>query len=71
MPKQYPSRDIVRVLLSLGFQFISQKGSHGKFTNARGKTVIVPMNKPEVTIGTFKAILKQAGISDQEFKDLL
>ncbi len=71
MPKQYPSRDIVRVLTLLGFTFISQKGSHGKFANSRGKTVIVPMNKPEIPIGTFQAILKQADISEQEFKSFL
>jgi predicted RNA binding protein YcfA (HicA-like mRNA interferase family) len=70
MPKQYPSRDIVRVLTTLGFTFVSQKGSHGKFTN-NDKTVIVPMNKSEVPIGTFKAILKQADITNEEFKKLL
>jgi predicted RNA binding protein YcfA (HicA-like mRNA interferase family) len=70
MPKQYSSRVIERVLAAFGFAFISQSGSHGKFRSSNGRIVIVPMNKREIPIGTFKSILKQSGVSQEDFERL-
>lgn len=68
MPKLYSSKEIETVLINLNFSFITQKGSHGKFKNEKGSMVILPMNKKEIPIGTFRSILEQAGISLDEFK---
>lgn len=70
MPKLYSSRNIEQVLLQLGFFFVSQKGSHAKFRHENGRVTILPMNKSEIPIGTFRSILKQAGISLKEFEKL-
>ena len=70
MPKLYSSRQIAKVLEILGFRYVSQSGSHGKFKNENGKTATVPMNKTEIPIGTFKSILRQAGSDLQQFKDI-
>ncbi len=67
MPKLYSSREIEKVLKQLGFRFIIQKGSHGKFKNDKGKIAILPMAKKEIPIGTFYCILKQMDISNEEF----
>ncbi|MBN8568357.1 MAG: type II toxin-antitoxin system HicA family toxin [Ignavibacteria bacterium] len=67
MPKEYSSKEIETVLKGIGFIFVSQKGSHGKFKNSSGKTVILPMNKKEIPYGTFRSILKQAGIDITDF----
>jgi len=67
MPKLYSSKEIIKVLESLDFQFVSQKGSHGKFKNFRGRTVIVPMNRKEIPMGTFRSIVKQTGIDYDDF----
>ena len=71
MPKLYSSREIEKVLKNLGFKFITQKGSHGKFKNDSGKVVILPMKKKEIPTGTFYSILKQMDISNEEFSNLL
>jgi predicted RNA binding protein YcfA (HicA-like mRNA interferase family) len=71
MPKEYSSKEIETVLKKIGFNFVSQKGSHGKFKNDKGNTVILPMNKREIPYGTFRSILKQAGIDLNEFIDTL
>ena len=71
MSKLYSSRQIQKVLDRLGFSFISQKGSHAKFKDADGNTVILPMGKKEIPDGTFRSILKQAGIPLQKFKEIL
>lgn len=69
MPKLYSSNQIKNVLKKFNFNLISRKGSHGKFKNSSGKTVILPMNKKKIPKGTFNSILKQANITQKEFED--
>jgi predicted RNA binding protein YcfA (HicA-like mRNA interferase family) len=64
--------EIKRKLEVAGFKVVSQKGSHVKFAKdtPEGKiTTIVPRYK-EVTIGTISSILRQAGLTVDEFADL-
>jgi predicted RNA binding protein YcfA (HicA-like mRNA interferase family) len=70
MPKLYSSLEIERVLLGLGFTLISQRGSHQKFKDSNGLICILPANKKEIPIGTFRSILKQMNISLEQFKAL-
>jgi len=61
---------MISILERNGFVFVSQKGSHLKMRKV-GKTVltvIVPQGKREIPIGTFKSILRQSLISEEEFK---
>jgi len=50
-----------------GFTEVSKKGSHAKYKNDDGVTVIVPHPKSEIPIGTFSSILKQSGLSKEDF----
>lgn len=71
MPKLFSSDLIEKVLRKKGFIFISQKGSHKKFrkeTNSMVFTVIVPANKREIPVGTFRSILRQSGLAIEYFK---
>jgi predicted RNA binding protein YcfA (HicA-like mRNA interferase family) len=70
MPKLYSSSEIIKVLISKGFVFISQKGSHAKYRKI-GKptlTAIIPEGKKEIPFGTFKSILRQANLSEEDFE---
>jgi predicted RNA binding protein YcfA (HicA-like mRNA interferase family) len=69
MPKLYSSEYIVKILLRIGFQCISQKGSLAKFRKGTNPvlTVIVPMSKKEIPFGTFRSILRQANLTIQDF----
>jgi len=67
MAELYSSRTIVDALLRHGFIFISQKGSHKKFRKGE-RTVIVPDPKKEIPLGTFASILRQSGLSKEDFK---
>lgn len=72
MPSKYPilkPREIIDVLEKFGFQFVSQKGSHMKFSN--GKNIVIIPNHDEVAKGTLKSILNQAGIEIDEFLNFL
>ncbi len=75
MSAKYPilsSREIIKALHKIGFEEISQRGSHKKLKRAGevSRTVIVPMHE-EVARGTFRSILEQAGIDLEAFLDLL
>ncbi len=67
MAELYSSRTIINVLLRHGFNFISQKGSHRKFRKG-DRTVIIPDPKKEIPLGTFASILRQSGLSKEDFK---
>lgn len=68
--KPLPYREVKRRLEAAGFEEVSQKGSHVKFaksTDEGTRTTIVPHYR-EITIGTLGSILRQAGISLEEFE---
>ena len=62
-----PPEKIIKVMKKLGFNKISQKGSHAKYINDKtGKIFIIPMYS-EIAKGTLKSILEQADIELEEF----
>ncbi|MEH1974440.1 MAG: type II toxin-antitoxin system HicA family toxin [Nostoc sp.] len=70
--KPLPYREVKRRLEAAGFEEVSQKGSHVKFAKSTDegiRTAIVPRHR-EITIGTLGSILRQAGISGEEFEVL-
>jgi len=62
--------DVARALERAGFAFRSQRGSHRKLRHADGRTVIVPMHR-ELARGTLRSILRQAGLSVDQLRELL
>ena len=67
MPKLLSSTQVVKVLRSEGFIFISQRGSHAKFRKD-SLTAIVPMAKKEIPHGTLRSIIRQSGLNKNLFK---
>lgn len=66
-----PPSKIIFILNKLGFEKISQKGSHAKYkNNFTNRVCIIPMHT-EVARGTLKSILEQANISIEQFLNLL
>ena len=64
------SKDIEKTLLKHGFTFIRPKGSHRQFTgfvNAKKRRVTVIANQKSFAIGTFKSMVRQSGLLEQEF----
>ena len=56
-------KEMVRLLKKNGFVEIRQKGSHLMMINYEiGKQTTVPMHRKDLSIGTERAILKQAGL---------
>ncbi|PKB71608.1 MAG: hypothetical protein BZY87_04390 [SAR202 cluster bacterium Io17-Chloro-G6] len=69
MPTAYRPQEIILVLEPLGWQVARQRGSHVNLTReGRPGLITVPTSGREVRIGTFKNILKQAGLRQVEFE---
>ena len=67
MPKRLSSGEVIRVLRENGFGFASQRGSHAKYKNSAGRIAIVPHPKKELPIGTTRSIIRQSGLTPQDF----
>lgn len=68
MGSKYPilkPNQITHVLQDFGFRFVSQKGSHMKYSN--GDRVVIIPNHSEVARGTLKSILSMANIELADF----
>ncbi len=61
--------ELIKILQNDGFQKVRQKGSHVSLQKNEFK-VIVPLHK-ELAKGTLLGILKQCGLSRDEFLKLL
>ncbi|WP_448699452.1 type II toxin-antitoxin system HicA family toxin [Mucilaginibacter sp. AW1-3] len=53
-----------------GFNFISQRGSHVKLRKDGDPvlTTIVPADRKEIPFGTFRSIVRQSGLNENDFK---
>lgn len=61
--------EAIRALEKLGFTVIRQKGSH--IVMRRGSTGCVVPNHKEIKVGTLSGVLKQAGVTYEEFMSAL
>ena len=70
MPKFYSSLSITKILLVNGFDFVSQKGIHQKYRKIGNPTltVIIPADRKQIPMGTFRSILRQSGLSEDDFE---
>ena len=71
MPKlpRISGSEIVRTLQRLGFEVKRQRGSH--IIMRRGDSGCVVPNHREVKVGTLAGVLRQAGVSAEEFISML
>jgi len=69
---QVSGREIVAALAKIGYEKDRQKGSHIilRQTPYPHRRLVIPDHK-EIARGTLRAIIKQAGLTVEEFNDLL
>lgn len=65
-------RDVVAVLAKLGYEFDRQHGSHMvlRHRDPPHRRAVVPDHK-EVARGTLRSIIREAGLTVEEFRSLL
>jgi len=65
------ARDFQRVALKLGFSKTRQTGSHERWNHPGGRAVTIPLHGGgEIGPPLFFKILRQLGVTLQEFQDL-
>jgi predicted RNA binding protein YcfA (HicA-like mRNA interferase family) len=69
LPRDVSAEEAVAALRRLGFSVVRQKGSHIRLANATHH-VTVPAHNP-IAIGTLKSLIRQAGISEEDFSRAL
>lgn len=63
-------REVVKALSKIGYYVRDQKGSHVHLRHATRLPLTVPMHD-EIARGTLRAIIRDAGLTGEEFLDLL
>ena len=69
LPALKPSQ-VIKVLEKAGFSFVRQKGSHRIYVK-RNRGIIIPFHNRNLKKGTLRHIIKQAGLTVEEFLKLL
>lgn len=71
--RRVSGQEAIRALERLGFEQVRQRGSHvilKKWTAAGEVGCVVPLHR-ELAIGTLRGILRQAGVTAEEFLESL
>lgn len=66
----YSAREVLAKLLRAGFVETRQTGSHKVLRHPDGRQTYVAMHPGTLPTGTFRKILKQAGLSEEQFRSL-
>ena len=65
----YSAREVLARLIRAGFVEVRQSGSHKVVRHPDGRQTYVAMHPGTLPTGTFR-ILKQAGLSEEQFRAL-
>jgi predicted RNA binding protein YcfA (HicA-like mRNA interferase family) len=66
----YSAREVLARLIRAGFVEVRQTGSHKVLRHPDGRQTYVAMHPGTLPTGTFRKILKQAGLSEEQFRGL-
>lgn len=64
------AQEVLRKLKRAGFAECRQSGSHLVLRHEDGRQTYLPMHTGDVPTGTYRSILKQAELTEDEFRDL-
>ena len=65
LPRDVSAEQAVAALRRLGFQVVRQRGSHIRLVKG-SRSVTVPAHDP-IALGTLKSLIRQAGVSEEDF----
>jgi len=64
------AREVLSKLQRAGFIVRRHSGSHVVLRHPDGRQTYVAMHTGDVPSGTFRSILKQSGLTEEEFREL-
>lgn len=66
----FKAREVLAKLHRAGFEIKRQSGSHAVLRHPDGRQTYVAIHPGDIPQGTLRSILKQAGLTMEEFKNL-
>ena len=66
----YKAREVLARLQRAGFIIKRQSGSHAVLRHADGRQTYVAVHPGDIPTGTFRSILKQSGLTEDQFRNL-
>jgi len=67
-----PAEKVIKVLVKTGFRPVRQRGSHLILKRDDGKVTVIPVHRgEEIGRGLLSKIIKEAGLTREEFLKLL
>ena len=70
--KPLPAREVIKVLVKIGFKVVRQRGSHVILKHPDGRVTVVPIHPgEEIGRGLLTKIIKDAKLTKKEFLRLL
>jgi predicted RNA binding protein YcfA (HicA-like mRNA interferase family) len=66
----FKAKEVLQRPESAGFVVRRQSGSHKVLRHPDGRQTYVPMHPGDVPSGTFRSILRSAGMTEEEFRSL-
>ncbi len=66
----FKAKEVLQRLQRVGFIIRRQSGSHVVLRHPDGRQTYVAMHTKDVPMGTFRSILKQAEMTEEEFRKL-
>lgn len=65
------AKELEKVAKKLGFKKVRQKGSHARWQHSDGRATTIPIHgKTEIGGWLFKEILRQLGITEDDFNQI-
>ncbi len=66
----FTPREVIAKLQRAGFIEVRQTGSHLFLRHSDGRLTFVAMHRGDIPPGTMRKILKQANLTEEQFKEL-
>jgi len=63
-------KDMVKILESLGFIEIRQKGSHKSFRHKDGRTAVIPFHSEDLGRGLLRKILRDVKLTPDDYESI-
>ena len=64
------ARDLARIVQRQGFRWKRQSGSHAGYEHEDGRRILIPMHSGDLGKGLLRKIIKDLGLSVEEFNNL-
>ena len=65
------AKKAVNALARGGFDIVDQRGSHVRMRNMEGVQIVIPMHTGDIKRPLLKAAIKQGGLTEKQFRELL